>query len=238
MTEISGSAGWPSDFCGKVRLFPLPNLVLFPHSVQPLHIFEPRYCDMLSDALASDRLIAMALLQEGWEHDYKQKPRVSPTVCVGKIMFHTPTEDGRHNILLAGMKRAKIIEELDTSTSFRVAKVEIYEDLYPEENEPDRKELTSNLQNLLPHVVPEGIAAQESFKELAGEQIPLGILTDTLTHVLKLPIAIKQQLLAEANVDIRCRILIRCLEQMLRNDNSNSCGNVLANEFPPKFSQN
>ena len=62
MTEIQGSADWPQDFCGTVRLFPLPNLVLFPNVLQPLHIFEPRYCDMLAEAMSSDRLIAMAFL--------------------------------------------------------------------------------------------------------------------------------------------------------------------------------
>ncbi len=50
------------DFAGKVRVFPLPNLVLFPHVMQPLHIFEPRYRELLEDALAGDRLITMALL--------------------------------------------------------------------------------------------------------------------------------------------------------------------------------
>ena len=55
----------PHDFSGTVRLFPLPNLVMFPHVVQPLHIFEPRYREMLEDALEHDRLLAMALLQPG-----------------------------------------------------------------------------------------------------------------------------------------------------------------------------
>ena len=52
-------------FAGSVRLFPLPNLVLFPHVMQPLHVFEPRYRSLLEDALASDRLITMALLDPG-----------------------------------------------------------------------------------------------------------------------------------------------------------------------------
>ena len=52
----------PDEFSGQVRLFPLPNLVLFPHVIQPLRVFEPRYVDLLHDALATDRLITMALL--------------------------------------------------------------------------------------------------------------------------------------------------------------------------------
>ncbi len=237
MSNLNASAGWPEDFCGCVRLFPLPNLVLFPQVVQPLHIFEPRYCEMLSDALAQDKLIAMALLQKDWESQYQNCPPIAPTVCVGKIVSHTPTEDGRHNILLVGMKRARIVEELEAERSFRQARVEVLEDLYDPEDAVGRPALMQRLQELFSHFVPEGLAAQESFKQLVGKQLPLGILTDTITYALNLPLEIKQQLLAEHNVDIRCRILTRCLEQQLKNDSSESCG-FTPDDFPPKFSEN
>src|SRR6266481_4652099 len=61
----------PEEFSGRARLFPLPNLVVFPHVMQPLHIFEPRYRAMLEDSLADDRLIGMALPAPGWENDYE-----------------------------------------------------------------------------------------------------------------------------------------------------------------------
>lgn len=237
MTDIQSSAGWPKDFCGQVRLFPLPNLVLFPHVVQPLHIFEPRYCDMLHDALAGDRLIAMALLEKGWEHKYLQRPSIVSTICIGRILSHTPTEDGRHNVLLVGMKRASIVRELDCNLSFRTAEVDVHEDYYPAEESAVRPALIGRLQDLFSHFVPEGLATQESFKQLVGKQLPLGILTDTITYALNLPLAIKQQLLAECNVDIRCRILIRCLEQQLKNASGQNCG-MMTEDFPPKFSQN
>ncbi len=102
MSDLQSAISWPDDFSGRVRLFPLPNLVLFPHVVQPLHIFEPRYCEMLADSMASDRLIAMALLEPGWEAQYQKKPPIASVVCVGKILTHAPTHDHRHNILLAG----------------------------------------------------------------------------------------------------------------------------------------
>lgn len=237
MTNLQCSAGWPEDFCGRVRLFPLPNLVLFPHVVQPLHVFEPRYCEMLSDALASDKLIAMALLEKGWESQYQHRPPVASTVCVGKVISHTPTDDGRHNILLVGVKRARIVEELDTEHTFRIAQVDVLEDHYAPEEAGSRPESMQRLQELFAHFVPEGLAAQESFKQLVGKQLPLGILTDTITYALNLPLAIKQQLLAERNVDIRCRILTRCLEQQLKSQGDSECGMSQEN-FPPKFSQN
>lgn len=237
MTSLPDSVVWPEDFSGIVRLFPLPNLVLFPQVVQPLHVFEPRYCAMLSDALQSDQLIAMALLEKGWENNYQSCPAIAPTVCVGKIWSHTPTEDGRHNILLVGMKRAKIVREIETDRSFREAQVEILEDYYAPDSDGIREGLTERLQNLFAQFVPEGLAAQESFQQLVGKQLPLGILTDTISYALNLPLSVKQQLLAENNVDIRCRLLTRCLEQQLKNSGNDHC-DLMSDDFPPKFSSN
>lgn len=233
MTEIQGSADWPKDFCGTVRLFPLPNLVLFPNVLQPLHIFEPRYCEMLADAMSSDRLIAMALLEKGWEHKYLQRPAIASTVCVGKVISHTPTEDGRHNILLVGMKRGQIIEELDSEDSFRKAKVKILEDYYPVEDTGGREDMTERLRSLFASFVPD---AMPSDNEMLMHESPLGQLTDHITHILNLPLEVKQRLLEEQNVDFRCRLLIRCLEQQLERNGVAEAS--FANEFPPRFSQN
>ena len=72
------------NFKGTARLFPLPNLVLFPFVVQAPHIFELRYRHMTADALADDRLLAMALLRPGWEADYEGRPRLFPVVCLSR----------------------------------------------------------------------------------------------------------------------------------------------------------
>ena len=69
-----------------MRLFPLPNLVLFPHCVQPLHIFEPRYCEMLEDALAGDKLIATVLLEAGWEAEYERRGTIAPVACLARVV--------------------------------------------------------------------------------------------------------------------------------------------------------
>src|SRR3954453_13428604 len=76
-----------------VPLFPLPNVVLFPRAVLPLHIFEERYKTMTADALQGDRQIAMALLQPGWERDYYQKPAINQVVCIGTVLTHERLPD-------------------------------------------------------------------------------------------------------------------------------------------------
>src|SRR5438046_5951139 len=86
----------------SVPLFPLPNVVLFPRAVLPLHIFEERYKAMTRHALEGDRRVAMALLRPGWEKSYYSRPAIEPVVCVGTILTHERLADGKYNFLLQG----------------------------------------------------------------------------------------------------------------------------------------
>jgi Lon protease-like protein len=123
MAECSSNLDLPPRFTGLVRLFPLPNLVLFPGVVQPLHIFEPRYRQMIEDALAADELVAMALMKPGWEPHYEGRPAIYSTVCIGKIVTHARLDDGRFNLLLQGLQRAAIEREIATDRLYRMAEV-------------------------------------------------------------------------------------------------------------------
>src|SRR5438034_1110096 len=104
-------------------LFPLPNVVLFPNVFLPLHIFEPRYREMVADAVAADRMIGMVLLRPGWERDYEGRPPVYPIGCTGVVTHVDAMTDGRFNIVLRGLDRFRIVEE-DHSRSYRRAIVE------------------------------------------------------------------------------------------------------------------
>src|SRR5262245_25850997 len=95
----------------SIPLFPLPNVVLFPRAVLPLHIFEERYKAMTADALAGERMIAMALLCRGWEKTYYGRAEIEPVVCVGKILTHERLPDGKYNFLLEGQLRARVEQE-------------------------------------------------------------------------------------------------------------------------------
>lgn len=235
MSDLHSAVKWPDDFCGRVRLFPLPNLVLFPNVSQALHIFEPRYCEMLADSLASDRLIAMALLEPGWEAQYHKKPPIAPVVCVGKVIMHTPTADNRHNIMLVGLKRARIVREVQCGErTYRQADVELLLDNYPSDSQAERTLAQDQLVDMYTQLIPGGLGAQQSEQQFSGAPWPLGILTDVITFTLPLPLPIKQQLLSEANVDIRCRILSRCLKELIRVREAQDPDD----EFPPKFSSN
>ena len=95
----------------RIPLFPLPNVVFFPKTYLPLHVFEPRYREMVADASANGHCIGMVLLKEGWEGDYHRNPPVFPIGCVGRLATVQKLPDGRSNILLQGIERYEIREE-------------------------------------------------------------------------------------------------------------------------------
>lgn len=95
----------------RIPVFPLPNVVFFPRMYLPLHIFEPRYRDMVADAVAEGQCVGMALLKEGWEQDYYGNPAIFDVGCVGRLVSVQRLPDGRYNILLQGLHRYEIREQ-------------------------------------------------------------------------------------------------------------------------------
>ena len=125
--HVSPSTG-PGDILDPVSipkvipLFPLPNLVFFPRTYVPLHIFEPRYREMVQAAAASHRMVGMVLLKEGWEADYEGAPAIFAMGCVGRMMNVQRLSDGRSNILLQGLRRFEIQHEVGAE-SYRQGRI-------------------------------------------------------------------------------------------------------------------
>ncbi len=94
-----------------IPLFPLPNVVLFPNVFLPLHIFEPRYRQMVHQALAADRMIGMVLLKPGYEGQYEQTPPIYDVGCAGTITHVERLPDGRFNIVLKGIEKFRVERE-------------------------------------------------------------------------------------------------------------------------------
>jgi Lon protease-like protein len=111
----------------EIPIFPLPNVVLFPSALLPLHIFEPRYRAMVADALEGERLIGMVMLRPGWEAHYAQAPDVYVVGCAGFITHADRLPDGRYNIMLRGIEKFRIAAERPAREGverYRVARVE------------------------------------------------------------------------------------------------------------------
>jgi Lon protease-like protein len=214
MNSASDNSADSLPIQGAVRLFPLPDLVMFPHVVQPLHIFEPRYCEMLEDALASDKRIAMVLLAPGWEADYEGRPAIAPVACVGRIMAHERLPTGRHNILLRGLSRAAIRRELPPQKSFREAEVDLLADFCPAASAVRHSQLQQQLIDLARRLLPDTDALHEQLDAFLSGEASLGMLTDIFAFTFGLPTAVKQRLLAQWHVERRAQLLITQLGQM------------------------
>jgi len=222
----------PADFRGVARLFPVPNLVMFPHVMQPLHIFEPRYREMTEDALAGDKLIATAQFEPGWQANYDGRPRLKSFGCLGKIVTHHRMADGRFNLLLAGVARVRIVEELPPARSYREAKVERVEDQFPTGESARIDTLHAELVESFRQALHGFEDAGEHLEPLLDGEIGLGALTDIAAYTLDLPLELKESLLGEPRIDRRAAALLECLRQTAREQRDGR-GN-----FPPDFSAN
>ena len=107
----------------RISLFPLAGAILFPGMQLPLHIFEPRYRALISDAMARDRMIGMVQPK-----DRGDKSGLFAVGCLGRMGEVEALEDGRYNIILEGLQRFNIVRELDVKTAFRQAEAELWEE--------------------------------------------------------------------------------------------------------------
>ena len=220
------------DFANVCRLFPLPRVVLFPHAVLPLHIFEPRYRQMTEDALAGDKLVTIVQ----WRPPFPSKPGVEPAVeevaCLGRILQHERLPDGRFNFLLLGRKRVRLGREIPGDKLYRMAEAHIIED---EHTELPQEPRLSEIKTLFRRVAERQEALDPDLDSLLRTGLPLGTLTDLVAHALGLPPAFKQGLLAETRVDRRADQLAEILRQFVDHESSGERG---ARPFPPLFSAN
>jgi len=207
-----------SDF---LPLFPLPNVVLFPGVFLPLHVFEPRYREMVADALSSDRMIGMVLLKPGWEHEYEGRPPVYPIGCSGVITHVDRPEDGRYNIVLRGVERFRILEE-DHSRSYRKASVELVAEqpLAPGDRAVIRRQ-RSRLEVLLAPTIDRHFEVTSSLEPRSSSDplIPSSMgdeeLVNALAQYLDLEPIEKQALLERQCLRSRAESLVELLEMKI-----------------------
>jgi hypothetical protein len=192
-------------------LFPLPNVVFFPRTNLPLHIFEPRYRQLMRDALNCDRRMAIGLLRPGWESSYYGNPPVYEVCCVGRIENFEELEDGKFNLVLAGEEKIRIDRVIS--------------------DDPYRTVAATVLQDRVPAAL--ALAAQrEHLVSLAGDFFKLSSrgeldlsalqaldyesLVNSLASHLGLPPEHKQQLLELDDFELRGRQVARFLQSQIQ----------------------
>jgi len=221
MTDDATAAG----FSGLAHLLPLPNLVFFPGVVQGLHIFEPRYRQMMADAVESDGLITLVMLRPDWEEGYEAKPDIEEVACLGRIVWHEQLADGRYNLRLRGMSRVRILEVVPTDRLYRTARVEVIAETAPAEL-PELTALRHALADVLLPRFAEDAQAQRQLSDLFGGELPLGRVCDIIAYALPLPVQFKQSMLAEPDAGRRAVALAEAFRPPPNR------------KFPPSFSEN
>jgi hypothetical protein len=188
----------------------------------PLHIFEPRYREMVGDALESDRLIGMALLRPGWEHEYEGRPPVYPIGCSGVITHFERLADGRYNLVLRGLERFRIIEE-DHDRSYRRALVESL--LECRQTADDRAAVRNQrvkLEALLARAVEKSGADPRTAAAMSDED-----LVHALAQYLDLEPLEKQALLEQHSLRRRAESLVELLEMKIMIARTPGLSNVV-----------
>lgn len=189
----------------RVPIFPLPGAILFPRAQLPLHIFEPRYREMVRDAIDGAGQIAMI---QPHRIDDDNKAPLYPVGCVGEVVGVEELEDGRFNIVLLGSNRFRLVREAETDTSYRCAEVDIAA-FNDEEPEPlamvQRAEVEREARRL-------GDAMGLTVDWAAVARLDDEMLVNAIAQVAPFDVGAKQALLEQTSLDGRADLLVQLMQ--------------------------
>ena len=188
-----------------IPIFPLPNVVLFPSVFLPLHIFEPRYRQMLTDALRGDRIIGMVLLKGGRD-DIEGPPPVSSVGCAGLVSHAETLQDGRSNIILRGIQRFRVVRE-EADRVYRQAQIEPLREAASDAIRGEVRLARAQLETLLASRLETAGGGTMVPGDMADED-----LVNTLAQYLDFDPVEKQALLEREDAASRSRALIELIE--------------------------
>ena len=201
----------------KIPVFPLSNFIIFPETTVPLNIFEPRYIQMIDDAMKRDKIIGMVQPKEA----NNKKPKLYNIGCAGKITSFHEANDGRYLIIISGLCRFKILNELQTNKLYRECEV-IYNDFYNDTNNQnedikftDLKLIFKNLKTLFSKQ-----GYKIDWKEIEKQSLDKTI--NTLSMASPFSLEEKQILLESINLEDRKKKLEEILKTYVYDDFSNN----------------
>jgi uncharacterized protein len=210
----------PDEF--EVPLFPLPGIVLFPGTLLPLRVFEPRYLQLLKDVMASEKLIGMAQLKPT-EYPFNEMPGSPPpsiysVVGIGKVIAHEALGDGTYHIALMGQARCRVNVEIPHEP-YRIAKVAPLWDRLPETDEGGLKlnlgvaDMVKSANALVSRTLD--TSAANRFKKALKANKDASSVTDLLASIYIQDAELRQSLLETVDVLERTKIMLTVLEKLL-----------------------
>ncbi len=189
----------------EIPLFPLPETTLFPRVSRPLLIYEPRYREMIADALKGNKIIGMVRLRPGFEKDYEGRPPIYAVGCAGRIEKYEQLPDGRYVILLQGLTAFRVLSE-NPRKPYRLGRVEAVPDRLAEQERLPLSEVRNRLSSVLVKVLPFGVdppdasLEDDEFINVVAQNLPMS--EDD-----------RQDLLERSSVLARARALIDRLDK-------------------------
>jgi len=195
-------------FPSSLPIFPLPTVVLFPNVFLPLHIFEPRYRQMVADALAGDRLIGLVLLRPGYDAEFEGQPPVYLTGCTGLITHAERLDEGRFNLVLRGLDKFTILGEEDPAIGqlYRRAIISPLDETMPDADRVSLKDARRKLQGLLAPLF------EGTMESRLPHNMPDDDLVNALAQYLEFEPLEKQALLERDGPLARCLAMVELLE--------------------------
>jgi len=197
------------NFAKPMPLFPLDSAVLLPQQVIPLHIFEPRYRQMIEHTLDSAGQFALAVFRgPKWKQEYHGRPPLRPAVCIGQIVQHESLPDGRYNLLLQGVCRARIAQEQppDSDRLYRTATLE------PVGIDSEEEQKLYGVRERLTELLADGPLSQLHHAEkvvehIRNDEIPTSVVLELVSFVLPTNREVRYRLLAEGDAGQRADLL-------------------------------
>lgn len=211
-----------NEYNGLLPLFPLPSVVFFPYTFLPLHVFEPRYKQMVIDAAEKDGLIGMVLLKPGWENLYYGNPPVYEMACLGQAFRTEVLPDVNFNVLLYGIKRVRI-QELDFAKPYQRAKVQIIEKNGHGLTLKKTKEIRHQILERLNQIIDPPLWG---FSAFSAPHLDLGVFIDFITFSYPFHPFQKQTILETVNLEKRGMNLIHLLDQEKEKGNKSRVRNL------------
>ena len=188
----------------EIPIFPLPETSLFPGVSRPFLIYEPRYREMIADALKGDKIIGMVRLRPGFEKDYEGHPPIYDIGCVGRIEKYEQLPDGRYVVLLHGLTTFRVVSE-DQRKPYRLARIEAIPELLKDEERVTLSVLRNRIEKLLYTVLPFDVEPPDATDD--DEFVNIVAQTLNMTETLR------QGLLERNSVVARARALSELLDR-------------------------
>lgn len=212
----------------RISIFPVAGAILFPGMQLPLHIFEPRYKALISDAMARDRMIGMVQPRHTVQPKHTAQPKASgtgrdrPTAifdigCLGRIGEFEALDDGRYNIILEGLQRFTIQRELDVATEFRQVEADIWE-------EDELGDALSSVERASLEIESRRFADAQGYAVdwNSVSQLDDYSLVNAIAQIAPFDAAAKQALLEARGLPARSELIIQLMQFFGRHDGSDN----------------